>query len=227
MPIYGPHPTPIPGSRSIEVQTQESERDRGKYYAIARMVIRAFALVAGMLEIILIGPAFPAFVAVAGIAYGLRRGAYIFKTAPKKLVRPGLQRDAKFMGLFVLAVVTGYALVADLWFPLWFTAGKGYLWWHTPVKTGRFLPFLGALPVWVWALLIVALPVVSWEPLKVLDWVYKMESVVTNYRNVTFAPVDPSVLESPLGHILPLRKPERRRRSRKTRRCGHPAWRRI
>ena len=49
--------------------------------------------------------------------------------------------------------------------------------------------------------LMAGIPLGFWDPLRILDWVYKVESVWTQYRNTVFAPAGVDSVQTPMGTI--------------------------
>jgi len=189
----------------MEKQTRDTEENRPLRYSILRMWLRLFALFLVFLEIIVIGPALPLWSALAALFYGFDQVRIVLDTRaqPDIIFRPkaGIQHDVRFMGLTILAIASATLVAQDLWFPIWFEARDGFLWWESAESVGRILPQAGALAVWIRLFFLAGIPMGFWDPLRVLDWVYKVESVWTQYRNTQFAPANAEDIPTPMGSL--------------------------
>ncbi len=188
-----------------EIQTRDTEEKRAARYAGFRIAIRMLAIALVLAEAVLVGPTLPLWAALAGIVYGIDQIRIVLDTHnPCDLViriKPDLRHDLRFMGLTIVAVGTGAIVGSGLWFPVWFPARDGYLWWETAEATGRILPSLGSLAYWGKLFMMAGIVWGFWDPLRILDWVYKVESVWTQYRNTTFAPAGVDDVQTPMGTV--------------------------
>lgn len=197
--------THVISRRPPEIFDRDSEERRPLRYAGFRITVRCLLIVLVLVEIVLVGPSLPLWLGLAGIIYAIDQVRIVLDTRnPCDLVirpKPELRRDPRFLVLFALTAVTGYIVLQGLWFPIWFPARDGYLWWETATARGRILPAAGALMFWVKIAIMAGIPFGLWDPLSVLDWVYKIESVWTQYRNTQFVPADPADVNAPTGTI--------------------------
>jgi hypothetical protein len=186
--------------------TKESETTRQWKYAYWRGLIRVFVVFAVLFEVMLVGPLAPLLMAVVGIIYAIRRVRFAFDTNDRcevrVLLKQDLRHDKRFLTIVAVSAGFGALLATGNWFPVWFHDRGGYLWWRTANGTGRILPAFGAFFIWIRYLLIIGIPFVTWTPLKILDWVFEIESVHPNYRGTAFKPATPDSVKPPVGERL-------------------------
>ena len=193
------------GTIDISKQTKESEYSRQWLFATAQVLLRFLAFCLVLLEAVLIGPAAPAwFAAGALVVKGIYRFRFLLDTheAPQLLLIPrkGVHRDPVFMVGVLLSVVFCAFYITGYWLPLSWRTSDGYLWWvMDDGATGRVLPGLGTLPVWVRYGLIFAMPWILYSPGALLHWVFRIESTFSNFRQTTFTQADPSSIPTPVG----------------------------
>ena len=184
-----------------EKQTRDTEEKRPFRYAAFRVAIRSTMLGLVFAEIILIGPILPLWLAIAALVYAIDRIHFSIDTRDRPDIyvkfKDDLRHDRRFMGLTAITIFMEFLYQQGIWFPVWFPSYDGVLWWQTATSAGRILPFLGSFPVWFKLFIVAGIPIGLWDPLKILDWVFTVESVWTQYRNTPFSPAGPRACSPP------------------------------
>lgn len=170
----------ISTDRPSEKQTRESELKRPNSQAKEMMIIRLTAIIAFLLEVVLIGRAVGFIIIAATIA----------ALEIDKRYRVGLRKKLGKLWAIkaVAAIAVGATLatfaVTDSWLPVSYLQTATQEWF---VRIGKF-DLIGNWTLWGRIILIVGLPFCITTPLRILDWVMQIELQAPNARN---APVEP------------------------------------
>ena len=194
------------GQVDVAKQTKESEYTRQWFYFWAQLALRLGAVLLILLEIVLIGPGSGALFAFGALAVrGIKRMRLVLDTheLPQFMLLPkaGIQKDPIFMTGFVLSVGLTLIYLNGYWLPVEWQVRDGYLWWIVQGQPQRVLPALGTLSVWIRYILVVGMPWMVYAPGMLLNWVFRMESAFSNFRQTTFAQADPSTIDTPVGRL--------------------------